>query len=299
MREVLPPLVSVVIPNFNQGRYLRRALQSVLDQTYTNWEVIIIDNHSTDNTNEVLGSFIDSRITLLKIHNDGVIAASRNAGIMAAKGMWIAFLDSDDYWYPDKLSICLKRLLSGVDLVCHGLCLFGNRRKRNKFYGPNERASFDSLLYKGNCIATSATVVRREVIIQVGGFNEDQNIITAEDYHLWLKLSKKGVKIEFIDQVLGGYRYHSSNTGRAIKQGLAVKSVVESFFPEKPLRSMRDNIRILLRYGIIDYEIGRSLQANKQFLIASLFFFKSLVKNPLYLKIYFALLLNILFINKY
>jgi glycosyltransferase involved in cell wall biosynthesis len=299
MSDVMLPLVSVVIPNYNHGRYLSRALKSVLDQTYTNWEVIIIDNHSTDNTDEVIADFIDSRIICLKIHNGGAIAASRNAGIMAANGMWIAFLDSDDYWNPDKLSICLKRLSLGVDLVCHGLRLFGNKKERNRLYGPIERASFNSLLYKGNCIATSATVVRREAILLVGGFNEDQSFITAEDYHLWLKLSKIGVKIEFIDQVLGGYRYHSSNTGSAIKQGLAVKSVVESFLPKKSLRTIQDDIRILFRYGIIDYEIGRSLQANRQFFIASLFFLRSLAKNPLYLKIYFAFFLNILFINKY
>jgi hypothetical protein len=184
-----------------------------------------------------------------------------------------------------------------LDLVCHGLRLFGNRRERERFYGPNECATFDSLLYKGNCIATSATVVRKDAIMLVGGFSEYKSFITAEDYHLWLKLSKIGVKIEFINQVLGGYRYHSSNTGSAINQGLAVKHVVEFFFPEKCLRTLKDNIKICFRYGIIDYGIGRSLQANKQFFIASIFFFKSLVQNPLHLKTYFAFILNILFIN--
>ena len=96
MAETGTPLVSVVIPTYNHARYLARALQSVLDQTYTNWEAIVIDNHSTDNTDEVMASFADSRITLLKIHNNGVIAASRNIGIRAANSEWITFLDSDD-----------------------------------------------------------------------------------------------------------------------------------------------------------------------------------------------------------
>ncbi len=94
-------LVSVVIPTYNHARFLGRALQSVMDQTYKNWEVIIIDNHSQDNTDEIVEAFKDPRITLLKIHNNGVIAASRNMGIRAAKGEWIAFLDSDDHWYPN------------------------------------------------------------------------------------------------------------------------------------------------------------------------------------------------------
>jgi glycosyltransferase involved in cell wall biosynthesis len=96
MNDNASPLVSVVIPTYNHARYLGRALQSVLDQTYKNWEAIVIDNHSTDNTAELIASFADQRITYLKIHNNGVIAASRNAGIRAAKGEWLAFLDSDD-----------------------------------------------------------------------------------------------------------------------------------------------------------------------------------------------------------
>ena len=85
MNETAAPLVSVVIPTFNHASYLARALQSVLDQTYTNWEAIVIDNHSTDKTDEVMASFADPRIIYLKIHNNGVIAESRNVGIRAAK----------------------------------------------------------------------------------------------------------------------------------------------------------------------------------------------------------------------
>ena len=75
MNKVTSPLVSVIIPNYNHAQYLGRALQSVLDQTYTHWEAIVIDNHSTDNSDEVTARFIDPRITYLKIHNNGVIAA--------------------------------------------------------------------------------------------------------------------------------------------------------------------------------------------------------------------------------
>ncbi len=85
------PLVSIVIPTYNHANYLRKALQSVLDQTYKNWEAIVIDNHSTDDTKKVINKFNDPRIRYLKIHNYGVIAKSRNAGILAAKGEWVAF----------------------------------------------------------------------------------------------------------------------------------------------------------------------------------------------------------------
>ena len=108
MKDNTTPLVSVVIPTYNHARYLRRALQSVIDQTYTNWEVIVIDNYSKDSTDGVMASFTDPRIVYLKIHNNGVIAASRNVGIRKAKGDWIAFLDSDDFWTADKLQACCE-----------------------------------------------------------------------------------------------------------------------------------------------------------------------------------------------
>ena len=119
MNDTAAPLVSVVIPTFNQASYLGRALQSVLDQTYTNWEAIVIDNHSTDNTDELMTSFADPRIIYLKIHYNGVIAASRNLGIRAAKCEWIAFLDSDDWWRLDKLQVVFDCINDKVDLVYH------------------------------------------------------------------------------------------------------------------------------------------------------------------------------------
>ena len=101
-------LISIIIPTFNHAYYLERCLKSIESQTISNYEIIIIDNHSTDNTNEVVNSFNDARLKLLKVHNNGVIAISRNKGILEAKGDWIAFLDSDDFWYPKKLEVSMK-----------------------------------------------------------------------------------------------------------------------------------------------------------------------------------------------
>ena len=110
------PLVSVIIPTFNRANDLARAVKSVIAQTFTSWELIIVDNHSVDNTDEVVRHFNDPRIKLLKIHNDGVIAASRNLGIHFSSGTYIAFLDSDDWWTPDKLR-------SSVWLISYGLSI--------------------------------------------------------------------------------------------------------------------------------------------------------------------------------
>lgn len=89
-------LVSIVIPTYNRAQDLERALKSLLAQTFCDWEALIVDNYSKDNTDELIKSFNDPRMKLFKIHNQGVIAASRNVGIKNAKGGYVAFLDSDD-----------------------------------------------------------------------------------------------------------------------------------------------------------------------------------------------------------
>ena len=108
------PLISVVIPTYNHAEFLKVAISSVLAQTYQNFEIVIVDNHSNDHTREVVVSFSDDRIHLHKINNNGIIAASRNLGIDHAEGDWIAFLDSDDYWYPTRLQCLVDSMDSNL-----------------------------------------------------------------------------------------------------------------------------------------------------------------------------------------
>ena len=97
------PLVSVVIPTFNRSKVLSRAIKSVLNQTYSNLECIVIDNNSTDTTQYILENITDKRLKVFKIDNCGIVAKSRNLGISVSKGEYIAFLDSDDWWRLKKL----------------------------------------------------------------------------------------------------------------------------------------------------------------------------------------------------
>jgi len=94
------PAVSVIIPTYNHARFLRAAIQSVVDQTFPDWEIVIVNNYSEDDTVQIVASFNDPRIRLVNFCNHGVIAASRNHGMSLATGKAIAFLDSDDIWYP-------------------------------------------------------------------------------------------------------------------------------------------------------------------------------------------------------
>ena len=125
------PLFSIVIPTYNHAHFLRKCLDSVISQTFTNWEAIVVNNFSEDNTIEVVESYRDPRIRLFNNANNGIIAVSRNKGITEAQGEWICFLDSDDAWYPDKLMIC-KDYLNDYDFICHKLMVNNGIDKSSK-----------------------------------------------------------------------------------------------------------------------------------------------------------------------
>jgi teichuronic acid biosynthesis glycosyltransferase TuaG len=292
-------LVSVIIPTYNHSEFVKKALQSVIDQTYTNWEAIVIDNHSDDNTDSVINSFADPRIKLLKIHNNGVIAASRNVGIQHAGGVWVAFLDSDDWWYPKKLDRCIQELERGYDLICHGEVWLNIRddvrNARNIFYGPESRAIFQSLLFNGNCISTSAVVVRRHHLEMVSGFDESPNMVTAEDYHLWLKLSRAGAHIGFLNELLGEYLIHDGNSSKTILHNMnALRTVFEKIYSEIKIKPVRIRILAHRRRAIIDYSGARGFQSNGEYKNAWKLLFSAIVKWPIIPKFYAALLLNII-----
>jgi len=244
-------LVSVVIPAYNHAHFLKEALKSVIDQTYTHWEAIIIDNHSTDDTKSVVNGYKDPRIKLMQIHNNGVIAASRNKGIQNARGQWVAFLDSDDWWHPEKLERSIEVLNEGAQVVCHGEQWVRNGTViRTVKYRPHETASYRYLLFRKNRLSTSATTVARDCLIRVGGFTEDRRAIGVEDYHLWLKLAKAECKLKFIEQVLGYYRlYGSSQSSTLLRQVKSERWVLEDHFKGLGHLTYTDHIRCLHRLG--------------------------------------------------
>jgi len=213
------PFFTVVLPTYNHAHFLGEAIESVLNQVYTNFELLIIDNYSIDNTDQVIASFSDHRIRALKIHNNGVIAASRNMGIIEAKGEWIAFLDSDDIWYSNKLLEVSKAIQSAsdVDVLCHNELFINENsgRKTKHKHGPINSSAYRILLIDGNKLSTSSSVISNKFVKNTNlFFRENKNLITVEDYDFWLFCAKKGAKFYFIDEILGEYRMHSSNASQ-------------------------------------------------------------------------------------
>lgn len=287
----MKPLISIVIPTYNHANFLRDALRSVCDQSFSDWEAVVVNNYSVDETVAVVESFADSRIVLENFQNNGVIAASRNRGIALARGQYVAFLDSDDVWCPDKLMRCVPYFDQGADVVCHGLRWIGEVQ-RDVYCGPEWRATFDELLDRGTCITTSATMVRKEILESVGCFSEDPAIVTSEDYHLWLKLAKMGADMRFIREILGEYRVHAGNQSGAVLRHLnSVLCVVNEFLPAATPGDFLVWRRLRRRRGLAYYSAGRGMQKNKQVAAASRLFFRSFLCRPLFIRTHVAFML--------
>ncbi|WP_078125327.1 glycosyltransferase [Leptospira alexanderi] len=223
----MSPLVSVVIPTYNHADFLKLSLASVVNQTYPHWEAIIIDNHSNDNTDEVVSSFRDSRIRLTKIKNNGVISASRNMGIREAKGDWISFLDSDDLWFPNKLERVIfeiRKLKGEIDVLCNDEHMVHLKTKKKTIlnYGPFEDDFYRKMLFYGNRLSTSATTVGKKILKEKGLlFSENPEFVTVEDYDLWLRLAKEKARFLFIPEVLGEYTIHGFNQSASLERHLS------------------------------------------------------------------------------
>lgn len=197
----LAPLVSVIIPAFNTANYIGAALQSVFSQTFADYEVILVNDGSSDT--EQLEKAIQpylNRITYLSQENRGPSAA-RNAGIRQARGEWLAFLDSDDIWLPQYLKEQFRFLRTdeSLDMVYCDAILYGATQANGKTFmqecPSNGPVTFESLLLEQTQVITSGTVVRRQKATAAGLF--DENLHCAEDHDLWLRIVHCGGKVSY------------------------------------------------------------------------------------------------------
>ena len=210
------PFFSVVIPTYNCAKLLERALSSVLTQTFQDFEIIVVDNSSTDDTHQVLKAKDDPRMSVVGVQNHGNIAYSRNIGIHRSKGDWIAFLDSDDAWLPEKLETVRAAILGNPDiiLVCHDEWkVVEGKREKYLRHAPSDSDIYESFLFHGSCLSTSAVTLRGDIATKTGGFSERKDFVTAEDYEYWVRLSREGA-FHFINKVLGEWHIHGSNLSK-------------------------------------------------------------------------------------
>lgn len=281
----IKPYVSVVIPTFNHAKFLKKALDSVVAQTFQNWEAVVVNNFSTDNTIEVVNSFADPRIKLFSFSNNGVIAASRNHGLKEAAGDFIAFLDSDDVWYPNKLQKCVEQASADYQFICHGeLWINSDLTQRTVMYGPVSNATYNRLLYKGNCISTSTTFIAKSLLDSVQGFDENPEIITTEDYDLWLRLAAKNPRTSFIPEVLGEFHRLADSASSSVLRNFAAEIIVlRTHFSTQP-QTIKTRLRMRHRYAIAHY--GAARQLTNQPTQAIQLFARAFMLSPFFIKIY-------------
>lgn len=205
-------LFSVIIPVYNGERFVNRCLDSLIAQTYSNWEAIVVDNYSEDTTEELVKKYDDSRIKYYKYANHGVIAASRNFGVEKSKGDWICFLDIDDWWVNNKLEV-VYNYSKDYEFVYHHLFLHyanGNdflRAKISKSFSVRSRNPVGEMLSVGNPIQTSGVSLKKT---KFQPFDVEPRLSGIEDFDLWLRIFRDGIKHRLIDEPLG--YYHVGNT---------------------------------------------------------------------------------------
>jgi glycosyltransferase involved in cell wall biosynthesis len=214
------PLVSIIINCYNGGKYLKQAIDSVFSQTYKNWEIIFWDNHSQDNSAEIINSYKDKRIKYFYSPRHTILGEARNIAIKKASGEWLAILDCDDIWYKNKLYAQLREIKDDVGMIYSrvklryegsGYDLLKTKSVNNRIYPKFKRLPsgdiFSELLYE--CfIPCPSVLIRKDLFFKVGAINKSLRV--AEDYDIFLKIARIS-KVIALDRVLCIYRIHDNN----------------------------------------------------------------------------------------
>lgn len=235
------PLVSVIMPTYNRASLIGAAIESVLAQTYPHFELIVIDNFSDDDTERVVLAYAarDARVKYFKFANHGLVAASRNAGMRAAGGKYLAFLDSDDAWLPAKLArqvafleshplvfLLYSRFHISKDGIITGV---GPRR-----FALARGRAFKQLFLSDNVIGSLTVMMRREGLGAPYLFRAEPALYAVEDYDLWLRVARDHA-IDYLDEPLAIHHRHDTNMTSSVRQ-FFVKNVrlMEAYRGEVP-----------------------------------------------------------------
>jgi glycosyltransferase involved in cell wall biosynthesis len=246
-------LVSVIMPAYNAANYIAESIESVINQSYPHWELLVVDDGSTDDTATIVKRFgaTDQRIKYLYQQN-GRQGKARNLAIQNSNGKYIAFLDADDKWTSDKLTIQTKLISEDKNtdlLFSQGYSLTNSQVED---YNVEVKTAWNSDNFadfvQQNRIPILAVLVKKEALLQVGGFTEDADIQNAEDYHLWLKLLIADKVFKSIPDRLFYYRVHSNqstfqNTGIAAPIFHTYSNLLKEHAPDKFRQVLIDKVK--------------------------------------------------------
>ncbi len=254
--------VSVVIPTYNRSEKLKRAVKSVLNQTYPHFELIIVDDNSTDDTKEVVNEFQDHRIRYHRNEKNLGGGGSRNKGIELSRNEFIAFLDDDDEWLPTKLEKQITVLEKADPSYCGvytGLVKIKNGIPISKKLNREEGDLFRKLLWENLIGSTSVVLLKKSCVKEVGGFTE--GLPASQELDLFLKLSEK-YKFKVVPEVLVKYFIHEdAQITSDHSKKLTSKKYLYKKYKEEIISDPKLNARHLYEVGYLEYLSGKNEKA--------------------------------------
>jgi glycosyltransferase involved in cell wall biosynthesis len=284
------PKVSVVIPTYNRAELLKSAINSVLSQTYQDFEIVIVDDASRDNTAEVIKSFNDQRIKYIRHETNKGEAGARNTGVMNSDGEYIAFLDDDDEWLPEKLEKQI-RIFENNPVEVGGV--YTGFLKVDRTTGlvikeviPTKRGNIFSELLKFNWIRIpSVLMVKRECFDKVGLF--DTSIPFGLDYDMWIRISKE-FQYEYIKEPLVNYYSHSdSRLSTNYKLVISGKEAMLKKYSDVFESNKKDHSYRYLQLGVLYCYSGNAGKGREAFL-------RAIMAYPFEVRHYFNFCLSLL-----
>lgn len=276
------PLVSIVTPVYNGAAYIGRAIESALAQTYPNFELIIVNDGSRDESRGAIEAYLDRPNIRYYEQANGGVAAARNTALRLASGEFIAFLDQDDEWLPGKLAQQVDYLLANDNLaLVHGYQSYINQAGEEcgnpkDWIGPLEGFCLREL-FSRNRIAILTVLLRRSCLERVGGFQE--TIPGADDYELWLRLALL-YPFGFLPNTFARYRLHETNVSRDTHRMTMLElAALESFLRKhSEARRLVGSSLLAERLGLLNYQAGGWQIANNQDFESARAYFRKAVK---------------------
>ena len=279
------PTVSIIIPTYNRAHLVGRAIESVLNQTYQDFEIIVVDDDSTDNTQKVVNEFQkkDKRIKYIKMNVNKGSAAARNIGIKIARGDYIAFLDSDDEWLPEKLEKQIRLFFANKNLgfvSCNTIILNFSGQKKAEYKISRSHNYFLTLLERNIICSSSSVIIKKGIIGDIGYF--DENLRLAQDWEMWIRVAQK-YAFDFMPEPLLKYYSHSNGyISKTYKNSL-------NYILQKYRTYYRRNFFV---YSTRLRHDGSKFLAGGQFHNAREYFLKAIKINPLDYRNYLYLLIS-------
>lgn len=253
-------LISIILPTYNGSKWLRKAIESVQRQTYTNWELLVIDDGSIDNTAQIVTDLAqkDARIVYIKNERNLGIQKTLNKGLKQAKGEYVARIDDDDQWiYKDKLKKQIEFLEKNSDYVLVGTGVVVVDEEENeqfRYLVPETNTEIKNKLLGKNCFVHSSVLFNKSAVLEIGGYSESKEVYHIEDYDLWLKLGTKGklanLPIYGVQFTLRAGSISSTNKTIQFKRIISLIKKYKKFYPNYDLALLRSVLRYLV-YGFI------------------------------------------------